>query len=750
MDEAITADPTSALIVAEQQLAELAEQLRDALREEQEAAAARVQYLGSMLQAKIDERTALRSEIEQRWLRAIRQINGIYERRELPKKTDPEEYGSELYVPLTRRLRNMVDARLGDMLFPNDDRGWVLKPSPKAELAEVTSMLKEMSPDAPVKATGMPPGATVKDLQQSVEGVQKEAEIRAHRMQRTVDDRLAEAQWPAKGRRALSDAIDFGTGVVKGPVPALRRKRLWIPVGGGVELRQEDYIAPEIEYVSVWNFYPDMSATSMDDCIDVFEAHPMSRLELAALREQPGFNAASIDIVLGSDPLPDNKTRRQDLRDIAGLSGAKDDRYIVWEYHGPLKGSDLNACMRLEHNDYDEDGNANPYKPPFDEDEDYSGVVWFCESQVLKAIVRPLTTEHRHIYSVIWWQRDKSSIFGFGLADEVRDQQISANSAYRAMHDNAGLTLGPQVVFDDEVIEPVDGKWEMRPFKMWRKKNPSVPVSAAFGFYQVDSRIAELGTIFDRSKVMMDEVATVPAFVSGAEQPNYMQSATGASLAYNASTLWVRRFVRHWDDDMIQPLMTRMVEWEMDHNPDQSIKGDYKPIARGVTALVELEGSGQRMLQFVQLAQQMGVPPKDQMRILRKLALSLKLDPDDVLPTEEEVEQMQSSPNVDPEAERIKMQDANNQRVHEAKMAMLSMKGAELEARADEMARREKLALLEIAARERMSVEAAARKYNYDLAKLDAEMANNEAQRRHEAQLQNAETAVKLRMGSGL
>lgn len=760
-DVALTADPDSLLADAQDQLADAEQMLREAVREQQEEAARRLAGLGTTLQRIVDERVSLRSEIEQRWLRNIRQINGIYEKEDFNK--DSDAYGSRIYVPLTRRLRNMAEARLCDMNFPSDGRSFVISPSPIAEMTEAGSTLGDMPPDTPLP--GEAGGATVGDLRSAMEDVQKEAESRATKMQRQIDDRLAEGRWPSKARRAIGDAVDLGTGVIKGPVPIKQRTRVWKPdpATGKVTMTIIEKVVSTVEYVDAWNFYPDMSATHINDCVDIAEAHPMSKQELKALRGQPGFNSAAIDMITRSDPVPDNRTSRQELRQLSTVTAAADDkRYCVWEYHGPIEGADINACLCAQEADEAMAVNMDPTAglpggeaggvaptEKYKDDEEYRGVVWFCNGIVIKAIVQPLDSEQRHVYSVIWWQRDKSSIFGFGLPDETRDQQSSANGSFRAMLDNMGLTVGPQIVFDDNIIKPVDGRYQMSPFKLWKKTEPTADVRQAFAFFQTESRIQELAAVFDKSKALMDEVATAPAFAAGTEQPNYMQSATQASLAYNASTLWVRRFVRHWDDDMIEPLIGRMIDWEMDFNPDESIKGDHHPIAKGIGGLVELEGQGQRMTQFIQMAQQMGVPPRDRMRILRKFASSLKLDPDEVLPTEEEIKQLPAD-RPDPNAARVEAMNKNSERVHEAKLATLQVKREEIEANSDMYARREKLALLELASRERTTLDQTAQKYGYDLRKLDSEIADNQAQRSHEAQLQNAETALKLRTGSGL
>lgn len=731
----ITPDPSELVADESEALARAEAQLREAVREAQEAAAARVQYLGTMLQREADERVSLRSEVEERWLKNVRQINGIYEPDDLPPK-DPEEFGCRLFMPMTRRLRNMVEARLVDVIFPSDQRFWVLDPSPVAELMEMKGALAKLPGD-----TRMPEGTPLSQVMLAIEGVQKEAEIKAQRMQRVIDDRLAESRFPAKARRAIADAIDLGTGVIKGPIPVRVRQRVRRENEAGVVTMVVDKVTQGYEYVPVWNYFPDMTCTDVRESQSDYELHPLTRKELQALRGQPGFIDAAIDMILKGDPRDEDKARRSDLRKIAGLSQQKDPRYMVWEYNGPIKGADLIACGV---GDVEEDG-------------EYQSVVWFCDGVVIKAITQPLESNQASIYSLIYWQRDKSSIFGYGLPDEVRDQQSALNSAFRAMMDNMALSAGPQFVIDEKAVRPVDKKWKIRPRKAWLKVDPNKSARDVFATFDVPSRIQELDLLLQRSKGLMDEVANVPGFLQGSDAPSKVQSATEASINWTAANLWVRRFVRHWDDDVVEPTMTRAVEWEMDYNEDESIKGDYRPIAKGMAALVELEGQSTRMQQFVMLVKELGLQPKDQLRVARTFARTLKLDADEMLPSEEEIQAMAESQGPSPEqqmaqieAEKLAVTRQNNEMDHAAKMAELQEKGADRQMRGEEYARRERLALLELASRERMTVEQAAQKYGYDWQKLQAELAENDRQRSHEAQVVNAEVAVKMAKGSGI
>lgn len=732
----ITPDPSEQIADDEEALALMEAELREQLREAQEAATARVGHLGTMLQKEADERVRLRSEVEERWLKNVRQINGIYEPDDLPVK-DPDEFGCRLFMPMTRRLRNMIEARLVDVIFPSDQRFWVLEPSPVAELMEMKGAMAKLPGD-----TKMPEGTKLSAVMQAIDGVQKEAEVRAQRMQRLVDDRLAEARFPAKARRAISDAIDLGTGVIKGPVPVRSRRRVRREVEGGVVTQVIDKVVQGFEYVPLWNYFPDMTCTDVRESASDYELHPLTRQELQALRGQPGFIDAAIDMVLKGDPRDEDKARRLDLRKIANLTAQRDPRYMVWEYNGPINGADLIACG-VE--DAQEEG-------------EYQSVVWFCDGVVIKAITQPLESTQPSLYSLIYWQRDKASIFGYGLPDEVRDQQSALNSAFRAMMDNMALSAGPQFVVDEKAVRPVDKKWKIRPRKVWMKTDQSKSVRDVFATFDVPSRINELDLLLQRSKGLMDEVASVPGFLQGADAPGKIQSATEASINWTAANLWVRRFVRHWDDDVVEPMMGRAIDWEMDYCEDESIKGDFRPTAKGMAALVELEGQSTRMQQFVQLIKELGLQTKDMLRVARNFARTLKLDPDEMLPSQEEIEAMAAEEKApSPEERKLAVEEgklqiakANNEMDHQSQMAELQERAADRQMRGEEYARRERLALLELASKERLTVEQTAQKYGYDWQKLQAELAENDKQRAHEAQVFNSEAALKLRQGSGI
>lgn len=706
-------------------------------RREAENRKMRVSALGVRLYSLAQEQVQQRQQTEERWYKDIRQFNGQYD----PGTFDSDAYGSKVYVPLTRRLVGLVEARLFDMLFPSDERFYVIEPTPVPELDEALNLADKLPSETPMQS---PDGKMLQAgaIKQAIGALVDEAKRKCDAMQREIDDQLSECSFARHARDAIHDAVLYGTGVIKGPVPMFRTTKRWKQdETGSYVMSLERKALPVGERVDLWNFFPDMSATHIRDAEFVFERHYLTKQQVSDLKDLPDVDVDALRELLGSDPTTPTNNYRERLRAINGSSGAKDKRYEVWEYHGPIEAQDLIDCGC--------DVADDPLKT-------YTGIVWFgAGGVVLKAALNPLDS-NEHPYSVFTWQQDESSIFGFGMPYEVRDTQESANSSFRAMLDNMGLCVLPQTIVDDAAVEPMDGSWGLAPGKFWRNKRPGSDARAGIQFVEINARFPELQGIFQMSKQLIEEVGTLPAFLQGQDAPNYMQSATGASLAYTAANLWVRRAVRNWDDDIVTPVITRFFDFNMQYSEKDEIKGDSRVRAMGIAALVELEGQAQRLGAFMQTASNMGLPPSNQMRLMREFARAYKLDPDQVLPSDSEIEKMQAQEQAHGSAQQnpdvLKLQLAREQmqvqmQIEQAKM---QLRREEIAANQQIMQQRMQLEIADTAAKNDMTQEQAMQKYGYDLSKTQAELADRKAERDHQAQMLNAEMQLKAQLGSGI
>ena len=347
-------------------------------RQEAEARKGRVAALGHRLLGLANEQVQQRQAIEERWYKDVRQFNGQYDPGTFG---DDNEYGSRIFVPLTRRLCGLVEARLFDMLFPSDERNYVIEPTPVPDLQDAMALAEKLPPDTPIQTPDgqmIPAGA----MQQSIAQMVEEAKKRCDAMQREIDDQLAECSYPRHARDVIHDAVLYGTGVIKGPVPMFRTTKRWVQQDGVYVMRLERKPLPEGARVDLWNFFPDMSATHIRQAEYVFERHYLTKQEAADLQDMPDVDVAALRSMLSTDPTTPSNNYRERLRAISGTSGAKDRRYEVWEYHGPITAQELMDCGC--------DVEDDPLKT-------YTGIVWFSsQGEFLKAALNPLYFNYHH------------------------------------------------------------------------------------------------------------------------------------------------------------------------------------------------------------------------------------------------------------------------------------------------------------------------------------------------------------------
>jgi flagellar hook protein FlgE len=232
--------------------------------------------------------------------------------------------------------------------------------------------------------------------------------------------------------------------------------------------------------------------------------------------------------------------------------------------------------------------------------------------------------------------------------------------------------------------------------------------------------------------------------MQGQEAPSYLDTARGASIAYNAANIWMRRAVRNWDDDVSSELPTRFIDWNMQYNPKPEIKGDLLATARGTSTLLEAEGQANKMGMFMQAAKDVPMPFKRKIAQLKAMAKSMRLDVVDILPDDAEVKQLadkidNAPPPIQPEVERIKLRQAeiaDNQAQRDHEMQIKTM---EFNLRAGD-----------IASNNQITIEEANKRFGFEQFKVTAEMQNKREQRAHDAQALNAELAVKMQAGSGI
>lgn len=703
----------------------------------------------STLETKAMEQVSKKQSIEERWIEDLRQYYGRYDKDTEAKLKQAKR--SRLFLNLTRPKTNAWERRLADMLFPTDEKNWGIRPTPSPDLAVALSRSREETATDAEKNAG-----------QQAAAIQAQAKRSAEAMEREIEDQLRECQYNIEARRSIHDGCKIGSGIMKGPVIKARLRRKWQqqpqvdkatgrpildangqplpPLWAMIEVEDP---RPAWERKDPWAIFPDMTGMTPGQCEFWFERYLPNRKELKNFARMPGFIEDQVYALAKDEPqkaLPDYFTTLRAITD--GDQSADDKRYWVWEYRGPIERKVLvDMCRCFDSHDLHDalEDEENPL--------DYQeGVVVFSQGKILKFGIHVLDSGDP-LYSVFNFEKDETSIFGFGVPYLLRNPQAAANAAWRMMMDNAGLSSGPQIVINKDVIEPADGSWELTPRKIWYAKNGTTQtqIKAAFEQFDIDDNQASLANIIALARQFADDEAQLPLIAQGdpGAHPGRAGGSGGAektmgglAMLMNSVNVIFRGVVKNYDDDMTVPNIRRAYDWNMQFNPKEAIKGDFEVDARGSSVLLVREIQSQNLMVFcLQFAEHPTFGP-----MLKPYQAFVRLVQSNMIPADELV-----VPEDEWKANLAKMAEAAKQQQN-PETIRASTEAAKLNASLTIEKMKAELAI-ELAMIQRdTAMMQLAEKRNMDLDKLQAQIEAIRSKERTFA----AETAIKTRMGSGL
>ena len=583
-----------------------------------------------------------RYQDEERWLRAYRNYRGLYG----PDVQFTETEKSRVFIKVTKTKTLAAYGQIVDVLFASNRFPLSVDPT---ELPEGVVEDVHFDPKEPEELRGetmlsspygfrgdgreLEPGSTARSLQeklgplgdklQPVEDKLKEgpgktptaiefspALVAAKKMQKKIHDQLEESGANKHLRNAAFEMALFGTGVMKGPFAIDKEYPNWNDSGEYDPLFKT---VPQVNHVSVWNFYPDPDANNMDEAQYVIERHKMSRSQLRGLKKRPYFRSNVIDEVISFGENYTKKYWEDDLSDYAPEHGI--DRFEVLEYWGMVDTEMLQEQgveIPKELRDFDE----------------LQANVWICNGKLLRMVLNPFKPA-KIPYMASPYELNPYSFFGVGIAENMDDTQTLMNGFMRMAVDNAVLSGNMLIEVDETNLVPGQDL-TVYPGKVFRRQG-GAPGQALFGtkFPNVSS---ENMMLFDKARQLADESTGLPSFSYGQTGVTGVgRTASGISMLMNAASGSVKTVIKNVDDYLLRPLGEGFFRFNMQFDFDPEIKGDLEVKARGTESLMANEVRSQRLMQFLGIASNPALAPFAKFQyVIREIAKSLDLDPDKV------------------------------------------------------------------------------------------------------------------------
>ena len=229
---------------------------------------------------------------EERWIQAYRNYRGLYG----PNVQFTSSEKSRVFVKVTKTKVLAAYGQIAEVLFGGNKFPISIDPTTLPD--GVPDTVNFESNEQLVKAkneTNLRPGETYPDFLNRLAGLEDElepvadrleegpgstpsaiqihpAEVAAKKMEKKIHDQLEESHAKKHLRAAAFEAALFGTGIMKGPFAIDKEYPNWDEEGNYSPMFKT---IPQTTSVSIWNFYPDPDAATMEEAEYVVERHKM-------------------------------------------------------------------------------------------------------------------------------------------------------------------------------------------------------------------------------------------------------------------------------------------------------------------------------------------------------------------------------------------------------------------------------------------------------------------------------------------
>jgi len=556
-------------------------------------------------------------QVRTEMVNTLRRVRGEY---------DPEKLtairafkGSETYIRSGENKARAADSWIKDIYRGDQDLPWSLEPTAEPDLPDMTiEMVKQQTmlqvqqiEQQLVLQTGFVDPAQVAQLMQDYyeelldkekEKMVKQAKERCDRASKQIRDQNQEGGWNTAFKDFLYYFIRLKASIIKGPILTKKTKQIWQATEAGYEFTTVDVLVNDVYCVSPFNFYPSKGMRDIDDG-DVIEIHELSKQTISNLIGVPNYSEEEIRAVLESYGKGDLKAKWFTIDDETAVKqvtkeknynnttpntnnsfDTNSDLIYAQEFYGSVPGSFL-----IE---WGAEGSIDPHAQ-------YQANCWKIGKHVIKAVINP-DPLGRKPYHISSWAKNPEWIWGEGLLEFAAPIEDALNAITRALINNVAIASGPMA---EEDKDRVDGDMPIYPWRRIRSSSMQMKNDGpAVVYYQPQMHAQELITAWQFFGKLLDEM-TVPAYAQGASQSGVTAgTATVFTQLLAAASRSIKAVVANLDDDVITPYIQMCYDSNMKTTDDETVKGDARVVAKGVSGLLAKEQQAQRKVEFLQVS----------------------------------------------------------------------------------------------------------------------------------------------------
>lgn len=536
---------------------------------------------------------------------------------------------ADVYVGIASLKQRAAESWLIDIIVNNIEKPWTLAATPEPNLPDrlkvkVIDMLIAELPQLRTFEALKDRATQLKSAVQSL--ASKAAETTTARMEKRVEDQLAEGDWTNTFASYVSQLTTYPTAILRGPI------EVGVPVANwrGNKLEVKDGSVLKVRTVSPFDAFPSADSTSCQNGTYFIERIDYSPADLHALIGVKSYSASNIRAALdeyeeGYQPSDMERTVENNLQEKEAPLQRKLNMEVLI-YNGKIKGkylADKGVLIK------------DPQKY-------YECEVWVLGKYVIRAVLNPNPLGKRPLYSTSF-VKTEGKFWGKGVIDLVYDTERICNAACRAIIRNMGYASGPIGEVVSDRLADGDDPTDLAPYHIFRVGPDITGTGApAFKFHNVTAIGSDLMAVFERYLKLADDLSGVPAYVLGNPQvAGAGRTLGGLSMLMGNAAKGIKNVQLNIDRDIITGVVEAFYMYNMLTSDDMGIKADAKVIARGATGLLQRELAQTRTVEVLQLlapytqpdAQGNRIVEPDSLRyILREILKNTGLDVDKAIP----------------------------------------------------------------------------------------------------------------------
>lgn len=592
--------------------------------------------------------------IELQMLRNLRARNGLYEPDELAIIRD--QGGSEIFMMLTSAKCRGAESWLREILLPDVGRPWALDPTPMPDLPppvrdaiiySVTEAalaagweIEDQRVDEHLTKLKYLAFKRMRDLSRSI----------ADRHELRIEDQFAEGGWEQALSDCIWDLVTFPAAIMKGPFLRSVKQRQWVPGPNGQWFpKVTTGLAVQYERRPGLDIFPAPKSRGMQHG-NLIDRYFFTREDIQGLRGVPGYAEDAIDQVLEAYGTKGYRSRALSDTERAYLEARQHEQYDpegdieTLNFWGSVSGR-----MLLEWGfTYGVDLELIGLKKAPDPYREYQIEAWKVGRFVIKAQINPDPLGQRP-YDKASFEEQPGAFWGKGIPEIMGDTQRMCNAAARAIANNAAIASGPQV--EQNVDRLAAGERITKPYP-WKVYQTTTDMTGnnqpAVRFHDPQMHVAELLQIFNHFDNQGDNITGFPKYSYGDGRVGGAgRTSSGLAQLLGNVGKGVRRVVSCVDRGIIRSKVSRTYDFNMEWDPDPSIKFDLRAVAKGAAAVLAKQETAVRQRELLAAtmnpldAQIIGM--KGRAEMLRPALENADFDASKILPDDLELQLIQAA-----------------------------------------------------------------------------------------------------------